>query len=146
MWRGGDFFPLTTSPLFSPTIRTSPPTMVSESNDAPGASMNRVTNRAERESFAKSGILFALAFRRLTPDIQLHPCKPEAATLHEPLDAGNTWAVAPRPPSRATRQNIGTYRMAFPLDSLLQGKSTRVLNLSAESAKTGNCCKQANSA
>src|SRR5579864_411928 len=137
MWLGGDFFSLMTSPLFLPTIRTSPPTIVRESNGAPGASMNRVTNRAERELSAKSVVLLAVVFRRLIPDIQLHPCKPEAATLHEPLDAGRTWAVAVRPLSRANRENIGTCRMASPLDSFLLGKSTRLLNLRAESAKGG---------
>src|SRR5215813_13373307 len=108
MWLGGDFFSLMTSPLFLPTIRTSPPTIVCESNGAPGVSMNRVTNRVEREWSAKSVALFVVAFRRLTPDIQLHPCKPEAATVHEPLDVGRICAAAVRALSEANRQNTGT--------------------------------------
>src|SRR5579863_8222019 len=120
---GGDFFSLMTSPLFRPTIRTSPPTISRESKGAPGASMNRVTNRAERELSAKSGVLLALAFRRLTPDIQLQASKPEAATLNDPLDAGKTWAVAVRPLSRANRENIGMYRMSSPLDSISSSRN-----------------------
>ena len=125
---GGDFFSLMISPSFLPTIKTSPPTIVCESNGAPGASMNRVTNKDERELLATPGVLLVVASGRLTPDIQLHPCQPEAATLHEPLDVGRTWAVALRALSKANRQNIGTYRMASPLDSFLPEKSTRLLN------------------
>ena len=36
MWVGGDFFSLTTSPSFLPTIGTSLPTSVRESNGASG--------------------------------------------------------------------------------------------------------------
>src|SRR5580704_8280425 len=108
---GGDFFSFMISPLFLPIIKTSPPTIARESNGWPGASLNIVTKRAERES---SVVLLVSIPRRLIADTQSHP-PPEAATTHEPLDVGSTWAVTVRPPTKANTQSIGKCRIASPL-------------------------------
>jgi hypothetical protein len=73
--------------------------------------MNRVTNRAERESLAKSLGLLVVTLRRPSPDHQSHPSNPEAATVQEPLDVGRTWALAEWPLGKANKQNISTYRI-----------------------------------
>src|SRR5690349_7481458 len=108
MWLGGEIFSLMTSPLFFPTIRTTPPTIDCESNGAPGANVNRVTNRADRESAAKPVELRVFSFRSPIPAHQSHPSTPEAATLQEPSEVGGTWAFAKGPLSKANKQNIST--------------------------------------